>query len=251
MKKRNKCTCIPVIPVAVAVLVVILFSSCGLGTNTKTIKRVQALEEGVSSPTTEAELKDAIQKYQARVEDIAQANQQIGIWYKMLGSRYLDKQMYGEALEAFRKATTYYPANQNLYYYVAVCAGYMANQALDYAATGSTAQKFNYLKLAESAYLQALKLDSKYARALYGIGVLYIFELDEPGKAIPYLETLAEIEKKNVDGLFLLANAYYQTYEYERAVEIYDRIIATTTSSEKKAQAEANKRQVLETAYAG
>ena len=26
MKKRNKCTCIPVIPVAVAVLVVILFS---------------------------------------------------------------------------------------------------------------------------------------------------------------------------------------------------------------------------------
>ena len=54
-----------------------------------------------------------------------------------------------------------------------------------------------------------------------------------------------------MDGLFLLANAYYQTYEYERAVEIYDRIIATTTSSEKKAQAEANKRQVLETAYAG
>ena len=159
--------------------------------------------------------------------------------------------MYGEALEAFRKATTYYPANPNLYYYVAVCAGYMANQALDYAATGSTAQKFNYLKLAESAYLQALKLDDKYARALYGIGVLYVFELDEPGKAIPYLETLAEIEKKNVDGLFLLANAYYQTYEYERAVEIYDRIITTTTSSEKKAQAEANKRQVLETAYAG
>ena len=244
MKKRNKCTCIPVIPATVAVLVVLLFSSCGLGTNAKTIKRMQALEEGVSSPTTEAELK-------ARVEDMVQANQQIGIWYKMLGSRYLDNQMYGEALEAFRKATTYYPANPNLYYYVAVCAGYMANQALDYAATGSTAQKFNYLKLAESAYLQALKLDDKYARALYGIGVLYVFELDEPGKAIPYLETLAEIEKKNVDGLFLLANAYYQTYEYERAVEIYDRIITTTTSSEKKAQAEANKRQVLETAYAG
>lgn len=251
MKKRHKVACSPVIPVAVAVLVVFLLAGCGMGTNAKSIKRMQALEEGVSSPTTEAELKDAIQKYQARVEDMAQANQQIGIWYKMLGSRYLDNQMYGEALEAFRKATTYYPANQNLYYYVAVCAGYMANQALDYAATGSTAEKFNYLKLAESAYLQALKLDPRYARALYGIGVLYIFELDEPAKAIPYLETLAEIEKKNVDGLFLLANAYYQSYEFDRAVEIYDRIISTTTSEQKKAQAEENKRKVLQTAYEG
>lgn len=228
----------------------LVFFSCN-GTNAKTIKRMQALEEGVASPTTEAEIKEAIQKYQTRVEDVALANQQIGIWYKMLGSRYLDNQMYGEALEAFRMATTYYPANQNLYYFVAVCAGFMANQALDYSATGSTAQKFNYLKLAESAYLEAIKLDPKYARALYGIGVLYIFELEEPGKAIPYLETLAEVEKRNVDGLFLLANAYYQTFEFERAMEIYDEIISITTSSEDKAQAEANKRKVLETAYEG
>jgi len=228
----------------------LVFFSCN-GTNAKTIKRMQALEEGVASPTTEAEIKEAIQKYQTRVEDIALANQQIGIWYKMLGSRYLDNQMYGEALEAFRMATTYYPANQNLYYFVGVCAGFMANQALDYSATGSTAQKFNYVKLAESAYLEAIKLDPKYARALYGIGVLYIFELEEPGKAIPYLETLAEVEKRNVDGLFLLANAYYQTFEFERAMEIYDEIISITTSSEDKAQAEANKRKVLETAYEG
>ena len=244
MKKR--CTAC----VAAMVGIALVLSSCG-GTNAKTIKRMQQLEEGVSSPTTEAELKAAIQKYQTRVEDMILANQQIGIWYKMLGSRYLDNQMYGEALEAFRMATTYYPANQNLYYYVAVCAGYMANQSLDYSATGSTAQKFNYLKLAESAYLEALKIDSKYARALYGIGVLYIFELDEPGKAIPYLETLAEVEKRNVDGMFLLANAYYQTFEFEKAMAVYDKIISTTTSDEKKAQAEANKRQVLEAAYAG
>ena len=244
MKKR--CTAC----VAAMVGIALVLSSCG-GTNAKTIKRMQQLEEGVSSPTTEAELKAAIQKYQTRVEDMVLANQQIGIWYKMLGSRYLDNQMYGEALEAFRMATTYYPANQNLYYYVAVCAGYMANQSLDYSATGSTAQKFNYLKLAESAYLEALKIDSKYARALYGIGVLYSFELDEPGKAIPYLETLAEVEKRNVDGMFLLANAYYQTFEFEKAMAVYDKIISTTTSDEKKAQAEANKRQVLEAAYAG
>ena len=68
---------------------------------------------------------------------------------------------------------------------------------------------------------------------------------------ILYLETLAEVEKRNVDGMFLLANAYYQTFEFEKAMAVYDKIISTTTSDEKKAQAEANKRQVLEAAYAG
>ena len=51
--------------------------------------------------------------------------------------------------------------------------------------------------------------------------------------------------------MFLLANAYYQTFEFEKAMAVYDKIISTTTSDEKKAQAEANKRQVLEAAYAG
>lgn len=231
-----------------ALLCGMLLTSCG--PNTKTIKRMQALEEGVSSPTTIEELKTAIEKYQNRVEDIILADQQTGIWYKMLGSRYLDNEMYGKALDAFRMATEYYPANPNLYYYVAICAGFMSKQALDYGATGSTAQKFNYLKLAESAYLRSLELDPRYSRSLYGIGVLYVNELEEPEKAIPYLETLLTIEKRHTDGMFALRNAYYSTYDFDKALEISDRIIETTTSPEKKAQAEADKKTILEKAYA-
>ena len=73
------------------------------------------MEENVGSPTTEAELKDAIKKYQDRVTDIQLANSQIGIWYKMLATRYLDAKMYGEALKTFQTAIQYYPANQNLF----------------------------------------------------------------------------------------------------------------------------------------
>lgn len=231
------------------ICLLLLFTGCGV--NTKTIKRMQSLEEGVSSPTSIQELEEAIEKYQKRVEDIVLADQQTGIWYKMLGSRYLDEQMYGKALEAFRMATEYYPANPNLYYYVAICAANVAQQALDYNATGTTAQKYNYLKLAESAYLRAIELDPRYARALYGIGVLYVFELDEPEKAIPYLETLLDVEKRNVDGMFVLANAYYSTYNFDQAAAIYDRIISTTTSEEKRIQAESNKKIVLDAAHAG
>lgn len=225
---------------------------CGCqGKSSKTIIRLQKMEENVQSPTTIDELKDAIKKYQDRVLDIQLANSQIGIWYKMLATRYLDAKMYGEALKAFQTAIQYYPANQNLYYYVGVCAGYMAKASLDYNATGATStEKFNYLKLSESAYLRAIEIEPRYVRSLYGLGVLYVFELDQCEKAIPYLETALDVETKNTDIMFVLARAYYVQGEYDKAVVLYDRIISITRSDTKKKEAEANKKIVLDTSYA-
>ena len=46
-----------------------------------------------------------------------------------------------------------------------------------------------------------------------------------------------------------LARAYYSSYEFDKAVAMYDKIIATTKSEEKKASAEENKKIVLDAAY--
>jgi len=227
--------------------IIFCFTSCKV--SNKTIIRNQKLEEGVSNPTTIEELKVAIEKYQTRVADIQLAQSQIGIWYKILGTRYLDTKMYGEALKCFQEALTYYPDNQNLYYYVGVCAGYMSHQALDYNASGTNEVKYNYLKLAEEAYLRAISIEERYVRALYGLGVLYVFELNESEKAIPYLEKAISIEKNNLDAMFVLARAYYSAFEFDKSVEMYDKIIATTKSAETKATAEENKKIVLDAAY--
>ena len=127
--------------VILSLAVLFLFVSCG-GVSNKTVIRHQKMEEGVDNPTTIEELKDAIKKYQERVADVQLAQSQIGIWYKILGTRYLDNKMYGEALKAFQEALTYYPDNQNLYYYVGVCAGYMSHTALDYNASGTNEVKY-------------------------------------------------------------------------------------------------------------
>lgn len=224
-----------------------LFSSCGV--SNKRIIRMQKMEEGVGSPTTIEELKTAIEKYDARIADLQLSQSQVGIWYKILGTRCLDNKMYGEALKAFQSALQYYPDNQNLYYYVGICAGYMSHTALDYNATGNMEQKYNYLKLAETAYLRAIEIEPRYSRALYALSVLYVYELDEPAKSIPYLERVLDIEKKHTDAMFVLARAYYSTYEFDKAVEMYDKIISVTTSDKKKADAEANKKIVLDASY--
>ena len=235
------------ITISTILLCCLLFTSCGV--SNKTIQRYQHLEEGVDSPTTIEELKDAIEKYSERVADIQLANSQIGIWYKILGTRYLDTKMYGEALKCFEKALEFYPNNQNLYYYVGVCAGYMSHAAMDFAGSGSHEKRYNYLKLAEEAYLQAIEIDPKYVKALYGIGVLYVFELEEPEKAIPHLEKLLTIDTKNIDAMFVLARAYYSSYDFEKSIAMYDKIINTSKYQETIDSAEANKKIVLEAAY--
>lgn len=224
-----------------------LMVSCGI--DSKNIIRMQALEEGVDRPTTIEELTSAIKKYQNRVEDIINAEARVGIWYKILASRYLDNQMYAKALENYRLAVEYYPTNHNLYFYIGVCAGYMAKASLDYEATGSTLDRDRYYALSESAYLRAIELHPSYARAMYAVSVLYVFELNAPQKAIPYLKSLIEIEKQNIDAMFVLARAYYATGASEESISMYNQIITITKDEKQKTDAEANKAQVLEESY--
>ena len=224
-----------------------VFTGCPV--SNKTILRYQKIEEKVDHPTSIEELKDAISKYEERIADIQLAHQQVAIWYKMLGTRYLDAKMYGEAMKCFQKALETYPDNQNLYYWVGVCAGYMAHQAMDYAGTGATTTRMNYLKLAEDAYSRAIKIDDRFVRALYGLSVIYVFELGESEKAIPYLEKIMEIETKDFNAMFVLARAYYENYEFDKAVKMYDKIISLTKAADIVRAAEENKKQVLDASY--
>ena len=233
-------------------VIAIVFSSCGA--SPKYIRRVQAMEEGVQNPTTIDELKEAISKYEERVEDVVSATEQTGIWYKILATRYIDKSMYGEALEALQMAIQTFPSNQNLFYYIGVCAGYMAKADIDYSTTPDnssfkTMDRDSYLKLSESGYLRAIEIQSDYSRALYGLGVLYVFEMGESEKAIPYLETFLSIQKSDINGMFVLARAYFDEGEYDKAVDLYDKIANTTSLENRTAEAMQNKQQVLDMSY--
>ncbi|MBO6176541.1 MAG: tetratricopeptide repeat protein [Treponema sp.] len=238
----------------VSVLVIALsgafMSSCD--SNYKTVKRMQKMEEGVDNPTTKEELEEAIKKYDKRAIDLVTSQAQVGIWYKILGTRYLDEQMYYEAYAAFDKARLTYPSNANIYYWMGICAGFMSNSVLEYDIDGRrdeslSQKKLNYLRLSEQAYKRALELNPKYYRAMYGIGVLYVFQLEEYEKAIPYLENFVEVQKKNTDGMFILANAYACTGELDKAAALYDRIISINPNKEKTARAVAGKKKVLDT----
>ena len=216
------------------IFLIVFFPSC----NSKSfIQRVQEYEEGVSNPNTEAELKEAIKKYERRIEDIMVASERVGTWYKILGTRYIDKKMYKDALGCFQKAIEFYPENQNLYYKVGVCAAFMAKSSLNFEEDG---QEDRYYKLAVKAYKRAIELDPNYEKAMYALSVLYVFELNTPSEAIPLLERAIDGKMKPLDELFLLGRAYFMVGENEKAIASFQRIVDISGNEAQRKQAKEN-----------
>ncbi len=227
---------------------IVAFASCS--PTYKSVKRMQRMEEGVGNPTTKEELEAAIKKYEKRAMDLTLSEEQTGIWYKILATRYLDLQMYGRAMGYFQKSLEYFPNNANLYYYVGMCATYLANSQMDFDAQGSTSEymikRNNYFKLAENAYIQAIAINPKYYRAMYTLGVLYAFQLNDGAKAIPHLEKFLATQKKDTDGMFVLARAYAMEGEYDKAIALYDKIISYKSNDENVKNAKKNKKDILD-----
>ncbi len=208
------------------------------------LKRLLNLETQKPDLDTIDGLKKAIEQNKAEVEKKIAANQNIGVYYKMLALKYMDDEMYGLALDALTEAIKIYPENPLLFYYAAVSSARMAKADV----TDQKAMEAG-LAAAEEYYKRAIFLDPTYVNALYGLAVLYAVELGRGEEAEPLLKQILDREPKNLDALFLLARTEYSLGRPEQAIDYYNKIIDTNPPAPVKAKAEANKRQIQEELY--
>lgn len=204
--------------------------------------RISEMGSGGAPPETIEGLKKAIAAYEDRIERYTRDVAQVGIYWKILSVRLMDRKLYGEALETLKEAIRLMPEDASLHYLFGLTSSIEAKSAYGNERAALFAQ-------AEAAHLRAIELDKKYARPLYALGVLYVFELDKNEEAIPYLKRYLELETKDVDAMFILARAYYAVGELKQAVDLYDRILSLTKDSTKKAEAEKNKQTILDQLY--
>lgn len=207
-------------------------------------KRVAELDpENRNTPSTIEGLQEAIALYENELSKYLNDVDKTGLYWKILATRLHDKQMYGDALNALDRAIHYNPTDPALHYLKGVCSGQMAK-----ASYGAQTQIF--FNLSEESYLKAIGFDRTYSRPYYGLGVLYVYELNRPSDAIPYLETYAyQLRAHDVDALFVLAAAYYMVGENEKAIMAYDGIISRTRNDERINEAKKNKQIILDGMY--
>ena len=238
--------------VVVIVVCIVTFWASTRERNRDRIDFAQRIISEGSPQSTEniEEVRRNIALYEKRIErHVADAAKTAAYW-KILAIRLQDRGLHGEALQALERAIYFDPTDAALQNATGLSAGVMAKSVHLLPGRDNT-DRDRYFAVAEEAYLRAIELDNRYLRPRYGIGVLYVFELNRPEEAIPHLEFSLQVSGNDVDTMFVLARAYYMLERYQAAVELYDRIIALTRDEQKRIDAQNNRQIVMEHIYGG
>jgi len=226
--------------IAICAFVYFVYKQALQKTNRELAKRIAELSPRGGPPETIDGLRKAIALYEDQIERNVREGAQTGTYWKILAIRLADKNMHNDALEAFERAIYYNTEDPTIYYLTGVSAASAAKSLVGFSSS-SDRDKNRLYRLSENSYLRALELDATYVRPMYGLGILYVFELDRPQEAIPYLERYLKINVSDVSAMFVLARAYYSTGNYSEALECYDRIINKTKNKDIKEEAFKNK----------
>jgi tetratricopeptide (TPR) repeat protein len=184
-------------------------------------------------------LKKDIEKYSRILDEKIDAAEKLGTYHKLIGLKYLDYSMYGLALEAFEEALAIYPENPNVLY----------NAGLTSARLSKTeASEIDSRTLMDKAvryYKASLSVNNRFSSPMYGLAILYVYELDQPELAIPLMEAYNKIQKSSMNGRFLLAAAYYASGNEGEAVDVYNTIIDISENDVEIESARENRNAIL------
>jgi tetratricopeptide (TPR) repeat protein len=216
-----------------------LLAACAAaGRDQETVEELVKMEGREVSVQRVEEIQREIERYSEEVDRTVEATGQLGIYYKLLAVEFMRGAMYLEAYGALDRAIEIQPENPILFYYSAVCAARMS------AAQVISEDRADWLDRSEALYRRAVTLDPDYAAALYGLSVLYVFELDRPEEAEDLLERLLSLESQHIDGRFLLARVYYSLGKLEKSIELYREIESLTDTKQSGEQALNSRKQI-------
>jgi tetratricopeptide (TPR) repeat protein len=211
-------------------------------------KRIAELSSRGGTPETIDGLRQAIMLYEDQIERNVREGAQTGVYWKILAIRLADKNMHNDALAALERAIFFNTEDSILYYLTGISAANVAKSLVGFSANDER-ERERYFKLSEASYLRALEIDVTYTKPMYGLSILYVYELDRPQDAIPYLERYLTMQSSDISAMFVLASAYYMTENFSKAVEQYDKIISCTKNQKIKEEASYNRDIIQEKLY--
>lgn len=203
------------------------------------VRSLRNLEPGAPSDERIRELEALVEQHGNTVAQSVDAGLRQADALKLLAQEYMRQELYGPALDALDQAIRMQPRNHMLHYLAGVSAGFIAKGQV------RAQPREDYYAIAERAYLNAIELSPDYVDGLYALGVLYVFERNEPLKALPYLRRALDRSGAHIPSLFVLARAHVSLGNINQAIDAYDRIIAARVDEDTRRTAERNRRLLL------
>jgi tetratricopeptide (TPR) repeat protein len=227
MKKFKEVISIFLVLFIAIALVIFIHNRTSTMHNRELARRMAELSPRGGPPETIEGLRQAIALYENQIERNVREAAQTGVYWKILATRLADRNLHNNALEALERAIYYNTEDPILFYLTGVSAGSVAKSIIGFSANAEN-EREHFFRLAENSYKRALELDITYTRPMYGLAILYVFELDRPEDAIVQLERYLQIQPSDNSAMFVLARAYFMTGNLHRASEIYERIADRT-----------------------
>jgi len=201
---------------------------------------IDQLQATIADYATTAERK----KYAEAAELGLEPSSKLGAYRITLADRYMDKRMFRDAYDVLVLAARSYPDDWRIYHGAGLSAAYVA-KAADILGPSGSDERARWLAVSESSYKRAVSINPRSTESLYGLAVLYAFELGLPAEAAGRLVELLGYETRNVDAMMLLARCYAQLGRVEEAANWYQSVIDTTVVPEKKKAAAENRARLL------
>lgn len=218
--------------------------SCGkVSHRTALARRLGELEGNEADTESVRRLKRDIRAVDASVEKTIQAVKDEATYWRLLGLKYMDYEMWGKAIEAFDEAIMIEPNHAVLLHKRALCAGQMALSTVEEAA------RTGYIDQARAGYRRVLAIDPRYTPAMYALAVILVFETGEYLKAADLLEDFLKIERSDIRARFLLARSYVEIGRTKEALDVYDDIVRDAANDEDRQKAEDLYHRIAEGNY--
>ncbi|MBN2509643.1 MAG: hypothetical protein JXB03_05175 [Spirochaetales bacterium] len=212
---------------------------CGCDSPRKNyLERLLKLESADGSPVVPEErireLKNEIRAVEEEVRTYVDLERELGTFYKMAAVDFFDGGNFRPALENFIKAMEIHGESPSLPYYAALCAAHLGKAA------GQTPERQAYYIRAEEYYLHSIRISPGFEDSMYGLAVLYLYELNRPGDGFDYIQRYLEIRPSSVKGHFVRAAAYATAGRTEDAIDDYRWIVDNAKDPEEQIEARRN-----------
>ncbi len=194
---------------------------------------------GVLDPARLEEAQTNVAEHKSVIDKLMLETAWNGDALRYLGDEYFRRDMFAPALTAYAQALQIIPTSFSLWYRSGLAHAQLATLELD-----PDARKARSM-MAARAYEKALSFEPDHGSSLYGLGILYVFELGEPAKALVPLDRLLEKETQNTRAYFVRARARFEVGDIEGAIRDYDAIIQYSKDSAEKEKARRNRSEVL------
>lgn len=214
------------------VLLSLVLNSCGQYSDYQELAgRIAELEGEAGNDSRIRELHRSIRRVDGQVAETLENVKDKGMYWRLLGLKYMDYKMWQKAIDAFDEALIIFPEYVALIYNRALCASQMA------LAATTASSRTDYLRQAENGQRRAISIDARYTPALYALAVILVFEKNDYLEAAALLEDYLRIERSDIPARFLLARAYLEILRIDEAQQLYAYIIKNADGEDRaKAQ---------------